>query len=579
MVQMGFTQTNEGLSKVLDSVRQLNVGVKDVVVGTKGLNSEVEKLGKQMSASEKKNGLLKSIQKMASFTTVIQGFSSGIKSLYSGLEKGFLSVGKAAGEADKIYKTSQLVGMSVKGYQAFASAAKHSGIEIGEMDDALRKFNLNLFKARSGDKTAYKMFDSVLPKGAKLSDYKDSVTLITAIADSYKKLGTAEQKAFVTQGLFGKGGSKMATLLSDGGTSVQKMIADYGNVGFSDKGVLLARDFNDELQTTGELLGSFKITVMEELFPTFINLFKTIQGYVKENGNELRTSIKETVSSITEFAKGLLPKIPVILDKIRGFVEFVGPKKTLFAGVFFAALPALTQVAIGIKALFVFIKSIFGVVVPLTVKFLGLVKGVGLWLRKWLIILKFVTALKGIALGALGLIVIKIAAVTAGIMGWIYTFKSIYKNWDMLKLFMKDILGGIGDWFSMIGDKVLGLFDWVGDAARGLAEKISGFFMNALSGLLDFVSGIKNSILGLFSGFPDKVKSFFGLGDINANVNGSSSPQTTLAASAAQAISESHTTVTNRFAVDFTNVPRGAKITPPPKGDFDWSRGYMLGGV
>ena len=88
-----------------------------------------------------------------------------------------------------------------------------------------------------------------------------------------------------------------------------------------------------------------------------------------------------------------------------------------------------------------------------------------------------------------------------------------------------------------------------------------------------------SSVSFILKEYLGKFKSFFGLGDVNVNVNGSSGHQATLAASAAQAISESHTTVTNRFAVDFSNVPRGTKITPPPKGDFDWSRGYMLGGV
>ena len=38
-------------------------------------------------------------------------------------------------------------------------------------------------------------------------------------------------------------------------------------------------------------------------------------------------------------------------------------------------------------------------------------------------------------------------------------------------------------------------------------------------------------------------------------------------------------TVTNRFSVDFKNVPRGVKVTPPKTGDFDFSFGSVLGGV
>jgi len=150
--------------------------------------------------------------------------------------------------------------------------------------------------------------------------------------------------------------------------------------------------------------------------------------------------------------------------------------------------------------------------------------------------------------------------------------KQIYDNWDMLRtLTFDEFFNAVKMWISEIAESCGEVFSFI-------AESVSGFFMDKLNGLLNFMGKIKSSILGLFSGFPNKVKKFFGIGDVDVNLNSSES-QSTLAASAAQAISESHTTVTNRFAVDFNNVPRGTKITPPPKGDFDWSRGYVLGGI
>lgn len=115
----------------------------------------------------------------------VHTFASGIKSLGNSVKSAFSKsygfVEEFAKSGDKIAKTSRLVGLSVKDYQAFSSAAKHAGMSTEEMDGALRKFNVNLGKARSGDKTAFKMFDSILG-GKKLADFEDTPSLIAAVA-------------------------------------------------------------------------------------------------------------------------------------------------------------------------------------------------------------------------------------------------------------------------------------------------------------------------------------------------------------------------------------------------------------
>ena len=39
-----------------------------------------------------------------------------------------------------------------------------------------------------------------------------------------------------------------------------------------------------------------------------------------------------------------------------------------------------------------------------------------------------------------------------------------------------------------------------------------------------------------------------------------------------------HRTITNKFSVDFKNMPRGVKVAAPKSGDFDYSYGYVLDG-
>jgi hypothetical protein len=43
-------------------------------------------------------------------------------------------------------------------------------------------------------------------------------------------------------------------------------------------------------------------------------------------------------------------------------------------------------------------------------------------------------------------------------------------------------------------------------------------------------------------------------------------------------VQQKSTTTTNRFSVDFKNMPRGVKVQAPKQGDFDYSYGYVLDG-
>ncbi len=539
---IGFSFNKSSTHSVISNI----TNVKKSVVGLGFVFNQVEQ---RMNSLDKTTKLIASANAAKDLFSGIKSLGNSVVSVFN---KEFDFASSFAATGDKIAKTSRLVGLSAEDYQAFTSAAKHAGMTTEEMDSALKKFSINLGKARSGDKNAFKMFDSILG-GKKLSRFKDSVSLISAVADGYQKLGTSQKKAFVSSELFGKSGLKMAELFSKGGAGVKEALADFKSIGggFNDAGAKNAEIFNDELQKLSETVGSLKIAVAQELFPSFIEIFKIAGKWIRDNKNSLLPKIKQLFLLTTNFAKNMLPKIPIVLDKILSVVDMLGPGVIMIGSAIVPIIPALYQIV-------------------MSVKILGATLG-------------------GPVLAGIGLCV-------AAIYFWGKVFKSFYDNWEMFSSFirndLKDSFGIIGSILDWLGD---GIAEWMYsiyhafDAWKGWSNFVKNdlkFVFSALDTIGDIVANalfgiykIFEPLVNLISSIPGKVKNFFGLGDIDVNMNGSSSPQSTLAASAAQAISESHTTVTNRFAVDFNNVPRGTKITPPPKGDFDWSRGYMLGGI
>ena len=294
-----------------------DVKILNSTLGT--ANGILEDFKKKMDFRSKMAGF-------ASASVLVSNFTSGVKSAIGAVESLVGVVGKFAETGDRIAKTSRLVGLSVNDYQAFDAAAQHAGMSTEELDSALKKFSVNLGKARGGDKTAFRVFDSILG-GRRITEFKDSTELLKGIADGYSKLATAEQKAFVSQELFGRSGLKMSEMLSSGGTGVQKMLDDFAAIGggFTEEGAKNAEAFDDALQDMRGTINSVKISVMQELFPTFTEMFKTIQAFVKDNGPKIREQVGFVVGSVGNIVKGLLPSIPKILNVVVKLVDLIGP--------------------------------------------------------------------------------------------------------------------------------------------------------------------------------------------------------------------------------------------------------------
>ncbi len=528
-----------------------------VVNNITNVKTSVSSLNAVFSNVEQRIDSLNKVAKWAAAGTAVKDFFSGVKSAadatVSVFKKQFDFVSSFAASGDKIAKTSRLVGLSVKDYQAFSSAAQHAGMSTEEMDVALRKFNVNLGKARSGDKNSLKMFDSILG-GKSISSFKDSTSLISAIADGYQKLGSAEQKAFLSQELFGRSGLKMSELLSQGDEGIKKLIADFESHGggFSEEGAKNAEAFDDALQDMLETVNSLKISVAEELFPTFTELFKTIQSYIKDNKEKLIPVIKSIFTSTAGFVKNILPKIPIILDKILSVVDLIGPGVLSVSAAFFTILPILTQIFMAVKVIV-------------------------------------------LAFGA------PLLASIGGVLVLLYEMYSIgkrfYDNWEMFSDFIRNDLsesfGVIGKFLSWVGDTIANDFfrlykiitnfnfdDFVGSVVMVFKE-LGGMIYDSIFGNIRAAFGAAKYLLKKIPGIGrllgDDEESLTKTVFSASAASGSSS--SSLGASVAQAVSESHTTTTSRFAVDFKNMPRGVQVTAPDHGDFDYSRGYVLGGA
>ena len=492
------------------------------------LGSKIKDTGDQFDKLKGKMNISSKLMGLASASSLISNFSSGIKNAVASVQSLVGTVGEYASQADRISKTSRLLGVTVQEYQALDQAARHAGMSTEEMDGALKKFNINLGKARSGDSKSLKAFDAILG-GRNISEFKDTTSLLAAISDGYTKLGTAEQKAFVSQELFGKSGLKMSELLKDGGDELNKLLGS-AIPGFSEQGAKDAEAFNDALQDMQDTIGGIKNSLMQELFPVFTRLFTRIKEYITENGSAIKERFNGILDSVVKLVDGILPHIPKVLNVVIGLVDVIGP---------------------GTLAILAGFTGILGAVLPLVPSLMavaGIISG---------------PVAAGIALGVVGII------------AWKNAISSVIDNFDMLKSFIVDDVGGaIAEW----GREFVAVGEWIWDSLKSGVSAVADFMYDRILGSINrAVSSIKSFLKDV-----PILGSFFGGGEGQSlrkiGSSYSDGGQQSLGASVGQTVSETRTTTTSRFSVDFKNMPKGVQVTPPAQGDFDYSRGYVLGG-
>jgi len=240
-------------------------------------------------------------------------------------------------------------------------------------------------------------------------------------------------------------------------------------------------------------------------------------------------------------------------------------------------LPAIVSIGLSLWSMKPLLFGIFGLVLKIgsgLLKIVGLIGPIVLWIKKSVIGLVLVSNLIG---GPIALALGGIAAILIGMVSIVYQF---YKNWEMWCSFVNhEMTDAVVEWWNQFKGIVSWAAEGIGDFFLGIGEGISDFVMGGLNTVYEYVQKIKGFLSGIFSGLPDKLQSLFGLNSSAEIGNTASSAQSSLGSSVARAVMESNTTTTNRFSVDFKNMPRGVQVTAPDHGDFDYSRGYLLAGV
>lgn len=417
-----------------------------------------------------------------------------------------------AASGDQFDKLSQKSGISAKTLSQLSHAANMSGVSTEQFGANILKLNQQMAAAAQGNKAAQLAFKragvSIRDSAGKM---KTADQVLLEMSKTFKKMPEGIYKSDLAMAVFGKSGADMIPLLQGGSDAIQDLIKQSDELGmtFSNEEAKASAEFCDSLDVLKKSAKGLFNTIGKQLIPVITPLLQSMAKWISAN----RELISAKVGEFLEEFKAALPQIKEFLIGV-----FTGINNTATAlGGWGPLLQNSGKLFLAIKAIQMatWLKGTTKAVLMLSKSFLKAIP----------VIIRFGVALLSNPIGW-------VAAAIAGLVAAGYF---LYKNWDKVVKFIKDMWKGIKNFFSNIFSNITGLFDT--GFIKSILDLLKKFnpvtlVMNAIDGIFNYFkkvslidegskliksfgdgivktwNSIKNAIIDLFTGWiPDWMKS------------------------------------------------------------------------
>ena len=417
-----------------------------------------------------------------------------------------------AASGDQFDKLSQKSGVSAKTLSQLSHAANMSGVSTEQFGANILKLNQQMAAAAQGNKAAQLAFKragvSIRDSAGKM---KTADQVLLEMSNTFKKMPEGIYKSDLAMAVFGKSGADMIPLLQGGSDAIQDLIKQSDELGmtFSNEEAKASSEFCDSLDVLKKSAKGLVNTIGKQLIPVITPLLQSMAKWISAN----RELISAKVGEFLEEFKAALPQIKNFLTGV-----FTGINNTATAmGGWMPLLQNSGKLFLAIKA------------IQMAMWLKGTTKAV-LMLSK-----SFIKAIPVVIRFGVALLANPIGLVIAAIAGLVTAGYFLYKNWDKVVKFIKDMWKGIKNFFSNIFSNITGLFDT--GFIKSILDLLKKFnpvtlVMNAIDGIFNYFKGIslidegskliksfgdgivktwnsiKNAIIDLFTGWiPDWMKS------------------------------------------------------------------------
>ena len=273
------------------------------------------------------------------FGTEMQGVFQGIKTALtvtgivgaiSGIVNGLKeAVDMTAQTADGIDKGSKRLNISTKNYQAWDHALKQSGSSINDLQKGILQMNnyLNGDKSDAMTEAFEKLKIDVDEAGTSTENLVETTLKALASFD-----GTKDERGFLVNALFGRGGSSLNAFLDEGEEGVKSLLNEAEGLGLimSDDEIKNAVAYGDAVANLNAEINAIKTAFVADIIPVLkdatewlTSLLQTFNPRARENAlvETFKQIDKETLSSI-ESLEQKEAKAQAIIDKLAEMGDY-----------------------------------------------------------------------------------------------------------------------------------------------------------------------------------------------------------------------------------------------------------------
>ncbi|MBK8159126.1 MAG: phage tail tape measure protein [Rhodospirillaceae bacterium] len=480
------------IQKIQDRIKKITKPVEDV-------NKAMGRLGKVGDLTRLTGGFQGVIRSVGNLRSHVVGLLGPLAAIGAGASiAGLANIVKSyADYGGQIDDMSQRIGVNVQAIQEWMYAAKLAGVEEGELEQSIKKFNKTIADAssaqsKSGAALFRKLGISVKDANGRL---KTAEQLLPEVADGIARIQDPAVRTAALMEFFGRSGANLGPLFKDGAAGIaaaSKEAKELGKV-LTDEQIAAAAEFGDELDRLSTAATGLGHGIAAALMPTLLPLIQKLTAWIKAN----REVIASKISAFIDRFAGALAKvnwtafgqgIEKVLGFIGRFVDLIGGWENAIIGVIAVMNGGLIAALAGVVSSF----AKLGVV--LLTNPLGLI----------------ITAAAAAGVAAYMLITHwdEVVAFFKEVGAWIYgyveePFTRVFNN-------VKDLVGSVADWImEKIGwltdgiGKVVDLASQAGSIASGLGNKITGFgsdIANGLGNLMPDFSGGNMALAGAAAG-------------------------------------------------------------------------------
>lgn len=459
---------------------------------------------------------------------------------------------------DSLHHASRHLGMSVTALQLWGDAANNSGYSAELFQQSLATLNRRSAQAYAGQKRGMMGFEalgiSVKNASGKL---KSNSLLLEEITEKMSKMKNQAQRQHIAALLFGGDGKEMASMLSQGMAPIKELFAKArkGKWLIGADVARYAADLSDKLGAFKKKIGGIASFIGARFMPVINDLVDAFSKLIDENRDLIQTTVASWAKNLKQVLQDLLNPtsdlrqgISDLTERIKGWFQWLEPligEITLFrvglvalgSFIFGPLIAALAAVGVafvslgyammttpigwligGIAVLVVLYKSwgklngwvaaslaavgavLIGLFIAAMVPAASAVAGLAVSLIASLIPTIISATVSFISLG-IAIMTTPIGWIMAGIAALIGIGYLLYKNWDTVMNFLRNLWNSFANLCSTVFNKLFSLFkkfsplSWIAKKINDLIKWLFG---------IDLMAAGTNLINGLWEGIKNK---------------------------------------------------------------------------